>query len=114
MIKVNGVEILTPSGYAVGIEDIVKAERNLMGTMIINRIATKRKLELSWIFLTQSQLSALLQAVSSVTFQVEYPDPQAGGMRTGAFYAGGKSAGAIDYKDGEVRWKEAKFNLIEI
>ena len=114
MIKVNGAEILTPSVYVVGIEDIVKAERNLKGTMIIDRIATKRKLELSWNFLTQIQLSALLQAVSSVTFQVEYPDPQAGDMKTGIFYAGSKSAGAIDYKDGAVRWKDAKFNLIEI
>jgi hypothetical protein len=114
LIKVNNTEVQTPSSYQVSIEDIVKAERNAAGTMVIERIATKRKIELAWNFMTQSQLSTLLQMVSAVTFTVEYPDPQDGAMRLGTFYAGSKSAGAIDYRNDVIRWKDCKFNLIEL
>lgn len=113
MIKINGVTIPTPSTYQVGIQDLSKAERNANGTMIIERIATKRKLEMSWSYLSQSDLSVLLQAVSGVFFTVQYPDPQDGTLKTGEFYSGDRSAGAIDYKNGVMRWKDIKFNLIE-
>lgn len=51
MVKINDIEIPTPSGYQVGIMDISKAERNTAGTMLIERIATKRKIELMWNYL---------------------------------------------------------------
>ena len=47
MIKINGVAMPAPSEYSVSIMDISKAERNAAGTMIIERIATKRKIELN-------------------------------------------------------------------
>ncbi len=113
MIKINSVAIPTPSAFQVGIQDISKAERNANGLMIIERIATKRKLELSWSYLSQSSLASLLQAVSGVFFTVEYPDPQDGALRTGTFYAGDRNAGAIDYINGVMRYKDIKFNLVE-
>ena len=114
MIKVNNALIKTPSEYTVSLEDIVNAERNTLGTMVIERVATKRKLELSWNVLTQAELASILQAVSAVTFTVEYPDPEDGTLKTGTFYSGSKSAGAIDYRGGTIRWKDAKMNWIEI
>ena len=113
MIKINGVSIPTPSTYQVSLNDISKADRNANGLMLIQRIATKRKLELSWMYLSQANLSTLLQAISGIFFTVEYPDPQDGALKTGSFYSGDKTAGAIDYKNGVVRWKDCKFNLIE-
>lgn len=114
MIKINNITISTPSAYQVSLEDIVKAERNASGTMVIDRVATKRKLELGWNYLSQATLAALLTAISPVTFSVEYPDPQDGALRTGTFYSGSKNAGGIDYQNGVMRWKDVKFNLIEI
>lgn len=113
MIKINGVEIPTPSEFSVGIMDISKAERNARGTMIIERIATKRKLELAWKYLTKDELQQVLNAVSPVFFTVEYPDPQTGTHRSGTFYVGDRNAGALDYINGEIRWKDIKFNVIE-
>lgn len=113
MIKIDGVQIPTPSDYLVGIQDVSKAERNARGTMIIERIATKRKLEFSWKSLSKAQLQQLLNAVSPVFFVVEYPDPQTGQIETGTFYAGDRSVGALRYVDGEVRWIDCKFNVIE-
>lgn len=113
MIKINGVEIPTPSEYSVGIQDISNAERNANGTIIIERIATKRKIELSWKYLSKPALSNLFNLVSSVFFTVEYIDPQDGGVNTGTFYSGDRNAGALSFINGEIKWKDVKFNLIE-
>ncbi|SHK39842.1 hypothetical protein SAMN02745163_03756 [Clostridium cavendishii DSM 21758] len=113
MIKINGVVLPAPTDYQVSINDISNAERNANGTMIIERIATKRKLELAWKFLSKEDLSRLLNLVSPVFFKVEYIDPQDGGVRNGTFYAGDRSAGALDFINGNIRYKDAKFNLIE-
>lgn len=113
MIKIDGVEIPTPSDYTVGIMDLSKAERNARGDMIIERIATKRKIEMSWNYLTKEQLSNLFNLVSPVFFEVEYIDPQDNGIKTGTFYAGDRKAGALDYKNGVIRYKDISFNAIE-
>ncbi|MFS8540752.1 MAG: hypothetical protein LOD89_01500 [Tissierellales bacterium] len=109
MIKIDGVELPTPSEYTVGIQDLSKAERNARGTMIIERIATKRKIELSWKYLTREQLSQVLNLVAPVFFTVEYIDPQENKRKTGVFYCGDRSVSALDYRNGEIRWKDIKF-----
>lgn len=113
MIKINGWELPTPSDYSVAIQDISKAERNANGTMIMERITTKRKLELVWKYLSKEDLSKVLNAVSPVFFQVEYLDPQENRKKTGTFYAGDRNPSALDYIDGNIRWKDIKFNVIE-
>ncbi len=113
MIKIDSAQIPTPSTYQIGIQDLSKAERNARGTMIVERIATKRKLELSWKYLDRGQLQQLLAAVSPVFFTVEYPDPQTNAVNTGTFYAGDRTTGAMDYQGGLVRWVDVKFNLVE-
>ncbi len=113
MIKVNGTAIPTPTEYRPGIMDISKAERNARGDMVIDRITTKRKLELSWNYLSQEQLSHLLQLVSPVFVTVEYPDAQEGAMRTGTFYTGDRVPAAAKYQDGVMSWKDFKLSLIE-
>ncbi len=113
MIKINGVAIPTPSDYSIGIQDISKAERNANGTMIIERIATKRKIELAWNYLDKNDLSKAMNAVDPVFFQVEYIDPQENRKKTGTFYAGDRKVGALDYISGNIRWKDIKFSLIE-
>jgi len=114
MITVGGVSISTPSDFSVGVMDLSKAERNANGKIIIERIATKRKLEMSWKYLSNASISALLTAISaSVFFTVVYPDPLTGSNRSGTFYVGDRNAGMIDYTAGTPRWKDVKFNFIE-
>lgn len=113
LIKINGVAIPTPSEYLIGIQDISKAERNANGTMIIDRIATKRKLELSWKYLNKNDLSNLLNKVSPVFFTVEYLDPQDNATKTGTFYCGDRNCGMLDFINSNPRYKDVKFNLIE-
>ncbi len=113
LIIIDGVEIPAPSEYSVGIQDISKAERNANGTMIIERVATKRKIELSWKYLDKDQLAQVLNAVSPVFFEVTYIDPQTNGARTGTFYCGDRRCGMLDFQNGVPRYKDVQFNLIE-
>lgn len=113
LIKIEGVDIPSPSDYLVSILDISNAERNANGAMIIERIATKRKIELSWSVLKKDEISKLLRLVSSVFFIVNYVDPQDNATRTGTFYAGDRTTGMLSFKNGEPVYKDVKLNLIE-
>lgn len=114
MISVGGTPITTPSEFQADVMDISKAERNAEGTLIIERIATKRKLKMQWNVLTNSEISTLLSAIASSTFTVEYPDPVTGAARSGTFYVGDRSAPMIDYISSTPRWKDISFNFIEV
>lgn len=94
--------------------DISKAERNAKGNMIIERITTKRKLEMTWNVLTETELSSLLNAVSPTSFLVEYLDPQTNARRTGRFYVGDRKMGLYSFCRGLPRWRDIGFNFIEL
>lgn len=113
MIKIDGVKIPDPSTYQIGIMDLSKAERVATGEIVIERIATKRKIELTWRHLKKEELSTLLTRVSPVFFQVEYLDPESDEIKRGTFYCGDRGAQSIDYRNGKMRYKDIKFNLIE-
>ncbi len=113
MLQINGVDIPTPSDLQVGIMDISKAERNARGTMIIERVTTKRKLDLSYNYMDKDTLGRLLTAVSPVFFSVTYIDPQTNSKRTSTFYCGDRTVGALDYRNGVIRYKDIKFSFIE-
>lgn len=113
LVKINGVDIPTPSDYSVGIQDISKAERNANGTMIKELIATKRKLDLQWKYLTKEQISQIFGLISNNFFTVEYVDPQTNGVKTGTFYSGDRKCGMLDFQNSIPRYKDVQFSLIE-
>lgn len=113
LITIDGMAIPTPSNCSVGIQDLSKAERNALGTMIIERIATKRKLELSWAYLSRTDLATILNAVSPVFFTVQYMDPQTNANKSGVFYCGDRKCDMLDFKNSVPRYKDVSFSLIE-
>lgn len=115
MIKINGVVIATPKVYEVTISDIDgETERNANGMLIRDRIAVKRKLNLEWGPLTQLEIQTLLNAISSVFFTVNYPDPMSG-MVTKTMYVGDRTVPAYMYDkiSGQMKWQGLKMNFIE-
>ena len=80
--------------------------------MIRDRIAVKRKINLEWAPLSQSEISTLLTAVSGVFFTVTFPDPQ-DGLITKTMYVGDRTSPAYQFKNGEVKWSGLKMNFIE-
>lgn len=113
MLKINGVVIATPKSFELSISDLDgESNRNANGQMIRDRIAIKRKINLEWPPLNQSEISTLLNAVSSVFFTVEFPDPQLG-IVTKTMYVGDRTAPAYQYTNGEAKWSGLKMNFIE-
>ena len=69
MIKINGVAIATPKIYEATVSDLDgESNRNAAGQLIRDRIAVKRKLNLEWGPLSQSEIAPILNAVSGVFF----------------------------------------------
>ena len=114
MFELDFVPIPTPSDYVWNIMDVGQYIRTADVTMHAQRKGTKRKLELKYKYLPADVASSLLIKVSQVSFSFTYPDGETGAMRTGSFYCGDRSATAIDYQNGVMRWKDVKFNLIEL
>lgn len=114
IIKIGNVDLPSPSEMQVGIMDLKKAERNARGNLISELITTKQKIELSWSFLTATDLQTILRAVAPNNFSVTYTDPVANALRTATFYAGDRIPSVLDIKDGAVRYKDFKVNLIEV
>ena len=115
MIKINGVAIATPKIYEATVSDLDgESNRNAAGQLIRDRIAVKRKLNLEWGPLSQSEIAPILNAVSGVFFTVTFPDPQLG-IITKTMYVGDRTAPAYVYdtKTKQVKWSGLKMNFIE-
>lgn len=113
LITANGVALPTPSDLQMGIQDISNAQRNANGLMIIQRIATKKTITLTYAYLNATDMSTILNAVSGTYFNVTYLDPISNSTVTGSFYPGDRSLGYIDYQNGVPRYNNLKFELIE-
>jgi hypothetical protein len=113
LVKIGGTALPDPTELSVGVLDISKAERNANGYMMIEKIATKKKLELKYAYVTDSELKTILQALSPLLFTVEYIDPVENNLRTSSFYCGDRNVGYVDYRNGIPRYKDLTFNLIE-
>ena len=114
ILNINSTDIKDPKVFQVEIQDIDKeSERNANGTMVRTRVATKRKLNIEWGPLSNSEISNILKSVESVFFTAKYPDPMVGGYTTKTFYVGDRTAPALKVTNGVVRWEGLKMNLIE-
>ena len=115
VIRINGAAMPTPSTMKVNIFDVsATADRSASGKMIIDRVGTKRKLELTWAHLTADELSRLLSAVGEETFfTAAYPDPQTGGVRTMSCYCGDRATGVLRMENGSPVWTDVEMNWIE-
>lgn len=117
MITINGVDIAAaPSVFQVTLLDLDDAEasvRTADGTMNRDRIAVKRKIEMSWGPTSPSETSQILQAIQNEFFECTYPDPMTGQMETKTFYVGDRVAPFAVQRDGEIYWTGLKLTLTE-
>ncbi len=118
MISINGTPLARqPRTYTVSRNDLSSENsgRNAQGDMLKDRIATKVKMELEWGGLTYSQAASILTAISSIYFNVTYPDPKTGSDRTMECYAGDPQL-TVDFLDphtGKPYYRDMKVSLIE-
>lgn len=105
----------SPSEYSVNIQDIVEAERDAQGTMHIDLIAKKYKIECKWAHLSQSEMSSLLGSLeNNVTFSVSFLDPHTGSSKSITCYKGDRKIPIMQVKNGVASYKDFSISLIEI
>lgn len=116
MIKINGITIKAPSSMSVSITDVdsPSTTRNAKGDLVRDRVNVKRKIELEFPPMKQSDMQTLLTAIQDQFFTVEFLDPQLG-VITRTMYVGDRSTPMYRYGNGtsDVLWEKVKFNFIE-
>lgn len=114
MLKINGVVMPTPSEMTPNIYDLTEGERDSTGTMHIDLIATKYKLECKWSVLNQASMTKLLNATKNITFNITFIDPVSGAAKTINVYKGDRSTPILKIVNGENTYKDFKLNFIEL
>ena len=118
-IKLDNDEItrfIAESGikWSLNIIDGPNAGRNILGTMILDYVASKVRLDISCRTLNQTDVRTLLAILSRRVFSVSYNDPQYGNVMK-RMYTNNYS-GTLDmlYDNNGEEWEGFTFPLIEL
>jgi hypothetical protein len=113
MLKIAGVTVKTPTELKVGRFDLTKSGRTASGKMVMDVIATKRRVDVIWKMLTDSELEKIIDTITANKpfFLLEYPD--AGGTKTMTCYAGDIVTSLWHTKNGVRYWEEVSIGFIE-
>lgn len=119
VLEIDGFDI-TPyiafQGFKWQREDVdgPGAGRDLSADMRRERVATKRRLDITCIPLTSEQTSKVLTAIMPEWVSVRYYDPQEGKVVKKTMYSNNNPASyCIKRKDGTELWSGITFPLIE-
>jgi hypothetical protein len=113
MLKIAGVTVKTPSELKVGRFDLTKSSRTASGKMVMELIATKKRVDITWKMLPDSDLKKIIDTITDNKpfFSLEYPD--AGGTQTMTCYAGDITTSLWHTIDGVRYWEEVSIPFIE-
>lgn len=94
--------------------DSPSTTRNAKGDLVRDRVNIKRKIDLEFPPLRQSEMQTLLTAIQDQFFTVQFLDPQLG-VITRTMYVGDRTSPMYRYGNGgtDVLWENVKFNFIE-
>jgi hypothetical protein len=116
-IKLNGVLIKQPKNDNCQINsyNITKAGRVASGKMKMDLIAKKRKFELNYPVIAESDLRQILDIIdgTALFFTIEYTDTADQISKTATVYVG--EINKVPFRTDEFGWywRDVKFNLIE-
>ena len=113
MLKIAGTQVKAPTELTVGRFDISKADRTASGKMVMEIIATKRRVDVVWKYIKDGELETILNTITANKpfFSLQYPD--AGGSKTMTCYAGDITTGLWHTKNGVRYWEEVSIGFIE-
>ena len=101
--------------WELNTEDAPTSGRNASGYMFRDVVADKRKLQVSWPPLDDTQISTLLQMIDAPFFEIEYPDAHDGTVRDMECYVGNRPAPIKSYNatSGKWLWGSLSVSFIE-
>lgn len=113
MLQIAGISVKTPSDLKIGRFDITKSSRTASGKMVMEVIATKRRVDVVWKMITDSELQTIIDTITANKpfFSLQYPD--AGGSKTMTCYVGDIVTSLWHTKNGIRYWEEVSIPFIE-
>ena len=113
MLKIAGVSVKAPTDLKIGRFDLTKSGRTASGKMVMELIATKKRVDITWKMLPDNELQKIIDTITANKpfFSLEYPD--AGGTKTMTCYAGDIVTSLWHAKNGIRYWEEVSIPFIE-
>lgn len=113
MLKIAGVSVKAPTDLKIGRFDLTKSGRTASGKMVMELIATKKRVDITWKMLPDNELQKIIDTImtNKPFFSLEYPD--AGGSKTMTCYAGDIVTSLWHTKNGVRYWEEVSIGFIE-
>lgn len=105
-----------PYDMTVAIQDLdleTGAGRSQAGTMFRDRVAVKRKVSCKWRPMSASEMSGLLNLMTDVFFDLEYPDPLTGARKQIKVYVGDRTSPMYTMHHGVWLWNGLEANFVE-
>jgi len=113
VLKIAGVSVKAPTDLKIGRFDLTKSGRTASGKMVMELIATKKRVDITWKMLPDNELQKIIDTITANKpfFSLEYPD--AGGTKTMTCYAGDVVTSLWHTKNGIRYWEEVSIPFIE-
>ena len=113
MLKIAGTTVKTPTELKIGRFDLSKSGRTASGKMVMDIVATKRRVDVVWKMLTDSELQTIIDTITANKpfFSLEYPDT--GGTKSMTCYAGDIVTSLWHTKNGVRYWEDVSIGFIE-
>jgi len=113
LLTIAGVQVANPAEVKIGRFDLTKSNRTASGRMVMEYIATKRRVDVVWRYIPDADLQVILNllAANKPFFTLEYPD--AGGQQTITCYAGDINTSLWHTRNGIRYWSEVSIAFIE-
>lgn len=113
--KVNGKSIKAPTELTVSPEILDKAERTVDGTMVVDIVGTKRKVDVSWDYLSKEDMTTLTKAIGGDKFaEITYHDNATGILETMMARSEGLSYQPhYNWVKGKIMWKSVSVSFAE-
>ncbi len=113
MLKIAGVSVKAPTDLKIGRFDLTKSGRTASGKMVMELIATKKRVDITWKMLPDNELQKIIDTITANKpfFSLEYPD--AGGTKSMTCYAGDVVTSLWHTKNGVRYWEEVSIGFIE-
>ena len=113
LLTIAGVQVANPAEVKIGRFDLTKSNRTASGRMVMEYIATKRRVDVVWRYIPDADLQVILNllAANKPFFTLKYPD--AGGQQTMTCYAGDINTSLWHTINGVRRWSEVSISFVE-
>lgn len=113
MLTIAGIKVASPTELKIGRFDLTKSGRTASGKMVMDIIATKRRLDVSWKMIADSDLQGILDAIANNKPFFEVSFPGRAGTEAMIAYAGDINTSLWHRIDGIRYWSEVTIPLIE-